>query len=713
GVPSVQISLPKVVVELTPWLAPREIVVAGGEISLSGAADGVLEQLRGWRAQHSSGARATTSTGAHLALRGDGLTVRWTGLDGSTAVQSLTGIAFERGERQRMGFEHAHLELALGTLDLTDASVELRDGSEGTTLDAASVGQVVGRVVLGSAGAAGATASGSAAAAADDDAGGDEDADDSTPAAAPRRDPKRVLLPLLTDTWARRRARLADLRQTAERWFGDGAHIELARVQLELARGDSVLNVGPAPLSVQRKGMLISADFKPPASKDGKRLTVSGRLPLDDAPIELSLEGGPISLATLGVRENDFGLLGVDHSQLILATRVGLSPLGVLSVSASGRLRDLALSQAALAPDPLTDVDLSWQGQIQLDMSRRRLEIRDAQVAVKQARVELSGVLEANDDDLRVSLTLGVPPTPCQNLLEAAPVALLPQLEGLRLGGTFGLDSHVEFDTAAPKDTQVEWALHNACKVVEIPEAIDPEIFHEPFQHLVVDGDNEPTEVLSGPGTDAWVPFSEITPYMETALVVCEDSRFFSHHGFDDKAIRSSITDNLRAGHFVRGASTLSMQLAKNLYLSREKSLSRKLQEAVFTMLLEESLSKQEILELYLNVVEFGPGIYGIKDAAAHYFNTVPAQLSLAQAFYLGSILPNPKKNHFQKDGMLRQRWADKLQYLMRVAHKIHRISDEELAAGQNEQLSLGSANPSGSAPAPSDTPPILQLHDR
>jgi membrane peptidoglycan carboxypeptidase len=88
--------------------------------------------------------------------------------------------------------------------------------------------------------------------------------------------------------------------------------------------------------------------------------------------------------------------------------------------------------------------------------------------------------------------------------------------------------------------------------------------------------------------------------------------------------------------------------------------------------------------------VEFGPGIYGIRNAAIHYFNSHPGELSLAQALYLGSVLPSPKANHFQSDGALKRRWADHLQYLMRIAHKIHRISDEELAAGLAEQIMFG-----------------------
>ncbi|MEY2935224.1 MAG: hypothetical protein RL033_5973, partial [Pseudomonadota bacterium] len=403
-------------------------------------------------------------------------------------------------------------------------------------------------------------------------------------------------------------------------------------------------------------------------------------------------EGGPISLATLGVHEGDFGLLGVAQSELTVATRLTLSPQGQLDLAASGRIESLSLQHPALAPEPVEGMDLGWRGQVRLDLARHRLEIKDAGVSVEGVRAELGGSLEANGQDLRVAFKLRVPSTPCQVLLEAAPPALLPQLQGLRMGGTLGLDARVDFDTAAPKETQVEWNLHNQCSVLEMPEDVDPQRFHQPFAQLVLDAKGNPAELTTGPGTPAWVPMTEISPYIETALVVCEDSRFFNHHGFDDKAIRDSIGDNLRAGRFVRGASTLSMQLAKNLYLGREKTLSRKLQEAVFTLLLEERLGKPEILELYLNVVEFGPGVYGIRNAAMHYFNAHPGELSLGQAMYFGSILPSPKAKHFQADGTLKRRWADHLQALMRIAHKIKRIGDEELAAGLAEQLKFGQA---------------------
>jgi membrane peptidoglycan carboxypeptidase len=173
-------------------------------------------------------------------------------------------------------------------------------------------------------------------------------------------------------------------------------------------------------------------------------------------------------------------------------------------------------------------------------------------------------------------------------------------------------------------------------------------------------------------------------------VVVCEDANFWVHGGFNQKSIQDSIRDNLTAGRFVRGGSTVTMQLAKNLYLRREKTVSRKLQEAVLTVLLEQSLTKEQILELYLNVIEFAPGVYGIGPAALHYFKSRPRNLSLGQALYLMSILPNPRYSHFKPDGSLGERWAEYLRHLMEIAHKIHRIDDRELAVALAETVERG-----------------------
>jgi len=181
---------------------------------------------------------------------------------------------------------------------------------------------------------------------------------------------------------------------------------------------------------------------------------------------------------------------------------------------------------------------------------------------------------------------------------------------------------------------------------------------------------------------------------MDAAVMTTEDGNFLRHRGFDHEAIRNSVRENLREGRFVRGASTISMQLAKNLYLDRSKTISRKLQELILTVYLEQSLTKEQILELYLNVIEFGPDLYGVGPAAAHYFRTHSASLSLGQAMYLASILPNPKQQHFVEGGRVSDGWMRYLHKLMYNASRRRWISEADLETGRGEWVVFGQPEP-------------------
>jgi membrane peptidoglycan carboxypeptidase len=220
------------------------------------------------------------------------------------------------------------------------------------------------------------------------------------------------------------------------------------------------------------------------------------------------------------------------------------------------------------------------------------------------------------------------------------------------------------------------------------------ERFKQPFRHTAYDPEGHPLTIETGPGTAEWVAYSAMSKFMETAVLTTEDGSFERHHGFDHEAIRNSIRENLRAKRFIRGASTITMQLAKNLYLDRGKNLSRKLQEAVLTYYLEQELTKEQILELYFNVVELGPMIYGIGPAARHYFNATAADLSLGQALYVASILPNPKIQHFNAEGAVTDSWMRYLRRLMKLAYSRHNISDQELEDGLRETVLRGSPTP-------------------
>ena len=141
-----------------------------------------------------------------------------------------------------------------------------------------------------------------------------------------------------------------------------------------------------------------------------------------------------------------------------------------------------------------------------------------------------------------------------------------------------------------------------------------------------------------------WVSMSRISPYLQRAVVATEDASFFEHEGFDWEGIKDAAVYNLEAGEFKRGGSTITQQLAKNLYLSSERSLLRKAKEALITRSLEHELTKRRILELYLNVAEWGHGIFGAEAASRHHFGKSASELSMEEAALLAAILPSPRR---------------------------------------------------------------------
>ncbi len=154
-----------------------------------------------------------------------------------------------------------------------------------------------------------------------------------------------------------------------------------------------------------------------------------------------------------------------------------------------------------------------------------------------------------------------------------------------------------------------------------------------------------------------WVPYEQISGNLKRALVAAEDAKFLSHEGFDWEGIQTAYEKNLKQGRFVAGGSTISQQLAKNLFLSSQRTPWRKLEEAVITVMLEQMMSKRRILEIYMNVIEWGNGIFGAEAAARHYYHTSAGKLSAFQAARLAAMVPNPRyyDNHRNNRWLIRK----------------------------------------------------------
>ncbi|MBC7170959.1 MAG: transglycosylase domain-containing protein [Polyangiaceae bacterium] len=244
----------------------------------------------------------------------------------------------------------------------------------------------------------------------------------------------------------------------------------------------------------------------------------------------------------------------------------------------------------------------------------------------------------------------------------------------------------VRIDSRRLADTEVELDVADGCEFISVPAMAEIYRFEQPFAHQVVEPDGRIFTMTTGPGSASWVSFPAIHPNVITAVISHEDASFFRHSGFAPWAIREALVRNLEAGAFRYGASTISMQLSKNLFLRREKTLVRKIQEVFLTWWLERALEKNRILELYLNVIEYGPGIYGIRNATQHYFGREPSDISPAEAAFLANVLPSPKSYAgMYLAGVPSESTLRRMEQFLRHMHARGRIGADALAYGLGE----------------------------
>jgi len=224
----------------------------------------------------------------------------------------------------------------------------------------------------------------------------------------------------------------------------------------------------------------------------------------------------------------------------------------------------------------------------------------------------------------------------CNDWIGALPHPLPKALEQAK--GNF--EGFLSFDVRAKPTPHLE--IKYDCKFKCSAEPIKS-VRRSQFTYFAYNSKGELFERKTGSQTANWTSLADLPSYVPEAFRLMEDPGFHSHKGIHIMALVNSLKANLAKGKFVKGGSTITMQLAKNLFLRRHKTVGRKAQEALLTIALESCMSKARIMELYMNVVEYGPDIYGLRAATQHYFRKDPSVLSADEAFYMASILPAPK----------------------------------------------------------------------
>lgn len=252
----------------------------------------------------------------------------------------------------------------------------------------------------------------------------------------------------------------------------------------------------------------------------------------------------------------------------------------------------------------------------------------------------------SNDDNPDIDMTFSFPDFSIGNALNTLPKSLHPDLPDLMVTGKLAGKFHFSIDMERPRSLKYRFdGNYEPIKVISLGSKIPVDSLKSPFHQTMHTTKGKKITFLVGDGNPRYVPFNNIPRSLISAVLTAEDGRFFSHKGFSERAIREAFVENLEAGHIVRGASTISMQVAKNVFLTRERTFSRKFEEAFITMALEQNLSKKRIMEIYLNIIEWGNGIYGIGPAARYYFSKSPGELRPVESAFLASIIARPTKN--------------------------------------------------------------------
>jgi hypothetical protein len=206
--------------------------------------------------------------------------------------------------------------------------------------------------------------------------------------------------------------------------------------------------------------------------------------------------------------------------------------------------------------------------------------------------------------------------------------------------------------------------------------------------------------ILVSPESPDFIPLPEVPPLFVKTLLLAEDTSFFGHRGIDLSEIPPALITNWERGGVARGASTITQQLAKNLFLSRDKNVGRKLQELCLSLLLESTLPKERILEIYLNVIEWGPDLYGLRPAARRYFDKEPKELTPREIAFLVALIPGPVK--YQRsfaDGTLSPGFRPLVDELLAKVHSVGGLSDQEYDAARAEALAVRTAASVGPEP--------------
>jgi len=469
------------------------------------------------------------------------------------------------------------------------------------------------------------------------------------------------------------------------------AAVSLEGVRLTFTVGDCPVTAGPLELLVTRgaEDDALHAGVRLPGGGHGAvalrrraggwhvtaRLEELDRRALPEAlrAIAETWAGGTVAVTIEGDAEP-----GLGRARARLDVRAGGLHVG-------GRL---------VGEEPIGPFDLAFAGTLAWSRDARRLQLEDGRLTLPGgAPVAVASALGLTEG-FPLSFDARADALDFRRTAEALPPALALPVHAPHPVGS--LDARLRID--GPLLDPAAWRIDAALDLARLREEArrtPPVAVRSAFVQRAETTTGGVHEFLVGPANPDFVPVSELPRWVVRAVTASEDSGFFGHSGFDFEELRRAAVQGAQAGRVVRGGSTISQQLAKNLYLSREKTLARKLREAMLTVALEATVPKQRLLEVYLNVAEWGPGVWGIGPAARHWFGKDARDLTPREAAFLATVIPNPVRYHYMWNrGWLSDAWEERVDGLLRTMNVQGTLTEEELAEALVDSLAF--ARPDG-----------------
>lgn len=358
----------------------------------------------------------------------------------------------------------------------------------------------------------------------------------------------------------------------------------------------------------------------------------------------------------------------------------------------------LHLFHTALSPDTIRlergtlDYRLNFQPQvIELDSSSTiRLNLLSFHPYIRLAHQD--------NDSLpplahwHATASINKPWFPAQELFGSLPKGLFSVLEGIKTEGLLDYHGSIDVDFACLDSLKLTSSLQSKNFRITRQGAVNLAKMNEEFEYTAYEEGLPVRTFPVGPSWEHFTPLDKIPTVLQMAVMQSEDGAFFYHQGFLIDALREALIQDLKERRFARGGSTISMQLVKNVFLNRKKNITRKLEEALIVWLIESQrlTSKERMFEVYLNIAEWGPLVYGIGEASAFYFSKRPSELTVEESIFLASLIPHPKtfRHSFDDNGQLRESLSG---YFSLIAERLAKkgIITEEEAARVRPQVNI------------------------